>query len=208
MTNRVACFQRVIDEFIRRNELLGTFAYIDITTIAASSQQEHDENLSRFLEVAKKSKFTFNEDKSVFSATSIDLLGYTISHGTLKPDADRLRPLKELPLPKDSPALRVIGLLTYYYRWISHFSDKVRPLVKAKIFLLQGEAVSAFENLKVEIASAVISSIDEKIPFVVKTDVSDSSIAASLNQAGKPVTFSSRTFSDSEFEYRRSFCQN
>ncbi|KAG7176832.1 pol Retrovirus-related Pol polyprotein from transposon-like 17 [Homarus americanus] len=97
----MACFQRTIDEFIRRNDLLGSFAYIDNITIAGSSQQEHDENLSRFLEAAK-SKFTFNEDKFVFS---IDLLGYTISHGTFKPDADRLRPLKELPVPRDLPAL-------------------------------------------------------------------------------------------------------
>ncbi|XP_042228729.1 uncharacterized protein LOC121870823 [Homarus americanus] len=100
--------------------------------------KEHDENLSRFLDRAKKSIFTFNEDKSVFSETSIDLLGYTISHGTLKPDADRFRPLKELPLPKDLPALRrVIGLFSYYSQRISHFSDKVRPFVKAQTFPLR-----------------------------------------------------------------------
>ncbi|KAG7164387.1 pol Retrovirus-related Pol polyprotein from transposon-like 16 [Homarus americanus] len=148
VTNGVACFQRTIDEFIRRNELLGTFAYID-TTIAGSSQQEHDKNLSRFLKAAKKSKFTLNENKSVFSATSIDLLGYTISQGTLKSDTDRLRPLKELSHLKDLPALRrMIGLFSYYSQWISHFSDKVRPLVKAQTFPFQGEAESAFENLK------------------------------------------------------------
>ncbi|KAG7165887.1 pol Retrovirus-related Pol polyprotein from transposon-like 19 [Homarus americanus] len=74
---------------------------------------------SVFLEAGNKSKFTNNEDKSIFSATSIDLLGYTISHDTLKPDDDRFRPLKELPLTKDLLALRrVIGLFSYYSQWI------------------------------------------------------------------------------------------
>ncbi|KAG7178158.1 pol Retrovirus-related Pol polyprotein from transposon-like 6 [Homarus americanus] len=89
------------------------------------------------------------------------------------------------------------GLFSYCTQWISHFSDNVRPLVKAQTFPLKEEAVSAFENLKKEIASAVVSSIDKTIPFLVETDASDSSIAASLNQAGRPFAFFSRTLSQS-----------
>ena len=37
---------------------------------------------------------SLNEDKSIFSKTSIDFLGYNISHSLLRPDAERLRPLR------------------------------------------------------------------------------------------------------------------
>ena len=62
---------------------------------------EHDANLDRFLNIARKYNLTLNYDKCVFSAKSIDLLGYTIADGAIKPDPERLRPLRELPSPHD-----------------------------------------------------------------------------------------------------------
>ncbi len=40
-----------------------------------------------------------------------------------------------------------------------------------------------------------MSSINEKLPFVVETDASDIALAATLNQDGRPVAFFSRTLS-------------
>ena len=58
---------------------------------------DHDSNLKRFLEAASKYNFQFNEEKSKFSLTTIDILGYRISNGELKPITERLRPLLEFP---------------------------------------------------------------------------------------------------------------
>ena len=74
-----------MDEFIAENDLKATFAYMDNITVAGMSQSEHDENLNRFLEAAKQNNLTFNNDESIISVTSINILGYVVSHNSIKP---------------------------------------------------------------------------------------------------------------------------
>jgi hypothetical protein len=196
VTNGVAAFQCTINDIIDHNNLKDTFAYVDNITIAGA---EHDSNLQ---EVAERHNLTFNEDKSVFSNSSINLLGYTVSHGQLEPDPERIRPLKELPLPTNQAALnRVRGLFSHYSHWVTHFSDKIRPLANPQSFPLSEEAAKAFEDLKKEICGAVVSSIDETIPFTVETDASEFALAATLSQRGRPVAFFTRTLHGSEMRH-------
>ena len=54
-------------------------------------------------------------------------------------------------------------------------------------FPLNQEVEKAFSNFKEDFEKALLHSIDEKIPLVVKTDTSDTAIAATLNQAGRLV---------------------
>jgi transposase InsO family protein len=199
LTNAVAQFQRIMDNFIRENGLLDTYAYVDNILICGKTQDEHDKNFERFSQAAKKARFTFNQEKSVLSVRSIDFLGYSISHGSLQPDPERLKPLKDMPVPNNIGSLRrILGLFSYYSPWISRYSDKIRPLVKAHVFPLNSDAVAAFQLLKDDICSAAIQSVDESIPFTVETDASDYAIAATLNQLGRPVAFYSRTLTPSE----------
>ncbi|KAJ8880830.1 hypothetical protein PR048_017301 [Dryococelus australis] len=52
--NGVAAFQSLIDDIIRTENLKDTFAYMDNVTICRNNQQEHDENLRKFMAVAEK----------------------------------------------------------------------------------------------------------------------------------------------------------
>ena len=106
VTNGVACFQRLMDDIIRQNNLMGTFAYLDNLLVCGKTREEHDFNLQAFLDVARRHDLTFNNDKCEFAKQSINFLGYAISGGTLRPDPERLRPLQDLPLPKDAASLR------------------------------------------------------------------------------------------------------
>ena len=99
LTNGVAAFQRSLDNVIEENNLEDTFAYVDNITVCGMNQEEHDINLKALYETAKKRNMTFNPSKSIISTTSIKLLGYVISQGSIKPDPDRLKPLQNLPAP-------------------------------------------------------------------------------------------------------------
>ena len=117
----------------------------------------------------------------------------------MKLDAERLWPPKELPIPKDKTVLRrVIGLISYYSLWIPKFSDKIRPLIITDTFPFKQNSLKAFNGLKDEIGSTLLHSIDENIPLIIETDASDTSVPTTLNKAGRPIAFFSRTLTPTE----------
>ncbi len=85
-------------------------------------------------------------------------------------------------------------------RWIPAFQDKVKLFSGCKTFPLSQQPIDAFESLKKWIDKAVVTAIDESIPFEVETDASDVAFAATLNQNGRSVAFS-RTLQGSKLEY-------
>ena len=101
------------------------FPCLDDITVAGSTKEEHDSNVAIFLKVVSKRYLTFNESKS---SSTINVLGYLIGNGLVRPVPERLRPLQELPPPTNVRAQpRVLGLFAYYAKWISTFSKKIQP---------------------------------------------------------------------------------
>ena len=97
---------------------------------------------------------TLNKNKCLYSLTSIDLLRYTISKGSIKPDPNRLKGLMDLPIPQNLPSLRrAMGMFSHYSRWIPNFSEKLDPLTKVTRYPLSKEQTEAFKCLKQEIAN-------------------------------------------------------
>jgi len=111
-----------MDDIIANENLADTFVYVDNITVCGTTQEQHDRNLDKFLAVARRYDLTRNSAKCAFSTKTIDLLGYTIVDGTIRPDLERLRPLRELPPPHDLPSLRrAIGMFAYYAKWIPRY---------------------------------------------------------------------------------------
>ena len=202
VTNGVACFQREMVKFVEENHLKAVFPYLDNITICGKDQKDHDENLKEFLEAAKLKNICYNDEKSVFSTRRLPLLGYVIEEGNICPDPERLRPLRDLPIPHDSKSLnRCMGLFSYYSQWIPEYSDRIKPITSCKSFPLSQKAIQAFQNLKKMVEEALVGAIDESVPFEVETDASEVALAATLNQNGKPVAFFSRTLQGSELKH-------
>jgi hypothetical protein len=202
VTNGVPSFQLIIDRIVEEDSLHDTFGYLDNITIAGRTQAEHDSNLQKFMASALKRQLTFNESKSVISKASINLLGYEVGNGIIKPDKERLKPLQDLPPPANIKALRrVLGMFAYYAKWIPDSSNKIQPLVTVKEFPLGEPALKTFASLKKELEIVSLASIDETKPFVVETDASYSALAATLNQGGRPVAFMSRTLHGPELNH-------
>ena len=125
-----------------------------------------------------------------------------MENGEIRPDPERLKPLNDLAPPTDPKSLkRVLGFFSYYSQWIQNFSDKIKLLVKTDAFPLDAEACASFESLKRDISNSVKGAINSRDPFTVETDASNFAIAATLNQAGRPVAFFSRTLRGAELKH-------
>ena len=86
VTNGVTVFQRQMDIIITEEQLRDTFPYLHDITVAGSTQEEHDSNVVAFLKVVSKRNLTLNESKSVLSSSTINILGYLIGNGMVRPD--------------------------------------------------------------------------------------------------------------------------
>ena len=182
--------------------LRDTFPYLDNITVAGRSQEEHDQNVARLLNVLKQKNWTLNHSKTISSVFSINIFGYCVGHGIIKPDPERLEPLQNLLPPNNQKSFkRELGLFAYYAKWIFQFSDKIQSLKHSTKFPLDQTVLKNFEALKKEIAKPTLLSIDKTVPFVVECDASDVAISASLNQNGRPIAFMSRSFQGGEIHY-------
>ena len=79
----------------------------------------------------------------------------------------------------------MVGLFSYYAKWIPNFSAKIKPLSSNKRFPLPDEVLHSFKVLKNDIIESVVCAINESKPFVILTDA--------LSQGGRPESFFSRT---------------
>ena len=71
VTNGVAVFQRKNSD---------TFPYLDDITVAGVNQADHDKNVVAFLDIIKR-----HHSKSVISDSSINVLGYLVQNGKIRP---------------------------------------------------------------------------------------------------------------------------
>ena len=184
VTSRISAFQRTIDSFIAEEGLTDTFAYLDDVTICGNGQEHHDKNLTKFLDAASRRNLTLNRDKCVFSTKKIALLSYMVFKGEIRPDPERLQPLKSLPPLNDMASQkRISGMVAYFSQWIRDFSGKIKPLVQNTSFPLS-KALLAFYQLKNDIELSDICAVNETAPFQVETDASEFALAATLSQKG------------------------
>ena len=108
LTNAVPAFQRVMNEFIDCYKLKGVNVYLDNITVGRMDQASHYENLCALKEDAKKENFTFNKDKGQYNRSQIQLLGHSVGNGEIKPDTERIAPLKDLEVPKSKKEFQKI----------------------------------------------------------------------------------------------------
>ena len=202
VTNGVSAFQRIIDSVIKKHKLKRTYAYLDNITVGGVTAEEHDKNLLAFLKASQEENLTFNDQKTVKRVTEIDLLGYRLSMGSIRPDPNRMKPLVELKPPTSPQELkRTMGMFAYYARWLPKFSDRSYPLAKATSFPLSTEEIRAFNDLKEGLLRAHLVTPNDNHELRVECDASKVAIAATLSQNGRPVAFMSRTLSPTEQRY-------
>lgn len=187
------------------------FHYIDDILIFSENKDEHINHLKIILGALDDAGLKLNIEKCQFYKQSVKYLGYKIGQAGISIEKERLDEIKQYPRPKNLRMLRgFLGVLNYYKKFIPKLSELEVPLVE----LLRKEVKwvwterrdIAFNNLKQSFhENLLLCSPDFSLPFIVRTDASEHSVAAELTQIQSgvetPICFISRILKPHEVRY-------
>lgn len=211
LKNAPSTFQRVMDNVLQGLQGKSCLCYMDDIVIFSSSLQEHISNLKQVFLRLKSANLKVQLDKSEFLHKELAFLGHIISEDGIKPNPEKIKSVKNFPLPKTEKQIKsFLGLLGYYRKFIRNFADITKPLTsclrKDKNIVLDEEYISCFNRCKEMLCNnPILQYPDFTREFIVTTDASNFALGAVLSQGeiGRdlPICYASRTLNSSETNY-------
>lgn len=129
LKNAPATFQRVMDNILRGVQNEKCLVYLDDIIIFSTSLEEHMQNLKAAFERLKATNFKIQLDKSEFLHKEVNHLGHVITSEGVKPNPDKIKAIKNFPIPKTQKQIKsFLGLLRYYRKFIKDFAKITKPL--------------------------------------------------------------------------------
>lgn len=218
LKNAPSIFQRCVDDILR--PYIGKFAYvyIDDVLIYSNTPEEHMEHIKTIIDALHGANMKISSEKSHFFETSVEFLGHIIKNGRITVDPQKTETIQKYPIPKTLKELRsFLGLTGYYRKFIRDYAKIVKPLTihlrgengqvgknhSAKIVIeLDEAAIDSFDQIKQKLCEHVeLYQPNFDKPFELTTDSSNFAIGAVLSQGRHPITFISRTLSQTEQNY-------
>jgi hypothetical protein len=201
---------RVVDKLF--SDLKGRFVFnfLDDLVVYSASKEEHLEHVKEVLGRLQVAGFTLNPEKIVLGVSEIKYLGHSLSNRGVRVLPDRVESIRKFPSPKNLRALRFMGMVGFYARFIPDYADVAAVLHSLKkkgvSFVWREEHQVAFEKLKDALCKAPVLQIpDFDKQFMLVTDASNVAISAVLQQRVRgdlaPVAYYSRVLTDAEKKY-------
>ncbi|XP_067635466.1 uncharacterized protein [Eurosta solidaginis] len=203
---------RLMDRVIPQRLKSNVFIYLDDLLIIAPDFDSHLRILQEVVICLRDANLTIGLKKSRFCFKELPYLGYIVGGGMLKTDAEKIKAIQKIPVPKTVKDVRsFLGTVGWYRRFIKDFATMAAPLTdslkKGKKFEMSEEAVEAFNSLKRALTSApVLRHPDFSKRFFIQCDASDYGLSAVLYQkesddAEKPIAYFSQKFNDCQRKY-------
>ncbi|KAJ1590295.1 hypothetical protein NDA12_005931 [Ustilago hordei] len=214
LANAPAHFQSFINDIFR--DIIGIYVvvYLDDFLIFSDTEEAHVKHVTEVLTRLRSNRLFAKLSKCEFHTKTVEFLGYIIKPTGIEMDPEKVRTVKEWPMPESIHDIqRFLGFANFYRRFIAHFAHiakpltaLVKPIERFKKFELPEEAQQAFHKLIQAFTSAgVLQHFDYHLPTRLETDASDFAIAGVLKQEHEgrwhPVAFYSRKMSSAEKNY-------
>ncbi len=198
--------------------------YLDDILVYSQNEEEHTEHVRGVLERLRQYGLFANLKKCIFSATSVEFLGFIIDTNGISADPRRVATVTEWPEPQSFVQVQqFLGFANFYRRFIYQYSKIVAPITDLLLGSIKGkkmgpfkfteEAKAAFNAIKKAFSKApVLRHFDPELRIRVETDSSGVALAGILSQPDDgvedpkqrhwhPVAFWSRKMTDVERRY-------
>ena len=187
----------------------GVISIHDDIVIYGTSDQDHDANLINLLNVAQLEGLVLNSKKLKLKCLKVSFFGAEYSVDGMHPCPKKIQGITEMTPPIDKQQLAsFIRMVTYMGNFMPHLSHHTEPL---RVMLNQDavfhwdEATNAssqkIKDLIAKSASQPLRYYDRTRPVTVQADDSQRGLGACLVQEGKPITFASKSLTDTETRY-------
>ena len=139
------CVKQVLHKFV--------LVFIDDILVYSKSDEEHKEHLKIVLQTLKENQLYDKFSKCEFYKDKIQYLGHIISEQGLAVDSEKIKTIKEWPVPADVSAVRsFMGIAGYYRIFVEIFSAIAYPITslqrKGVKFEWTEKCQNSFENLE------------------------------------------------------------
>ena len=161
LINAPATFQRLMDKVITPDLKPNVFCYLDEIIIVTQNFDDHLKYLNLVLDKIEEANLTRGLNKCEFGYSEIKYLGFKVIEKGLQIDDDKIQPILEFLKPKNIKQLqRLIGMTSWYRRFIPHFAEIIQTLNRLlknnKKWDWGKEQNQAFEKIKELLTSAPI----------------------------------------------------
>ncbi|XP_055584928.1 uncharacterized protein K02A2.6-like [Uranotaenia lowii] len=209
ISSAASTFQRVLEEILK--DLEGVQCFLDDILLGGETIKVVVNRVISVFERLKQYKVKVNLDKCEFLCDKISYLGHEISENGLRPNAEKVKAILEVPRPEDVSQLKsYLGMINYYSKFVPNLSIKLSPLYelikKNRRYNWSAECETVFQDSKkLLVDNSVLYLYDPKLPIVVICDASAVGVGAVLchviDNVEKPVFYVSSTLSKAERNY-------
>ena len=211
MSNSPAVLQRLMGLVLNQLQWHSCLIYLDDVLIYGSDFQEHMQRLNEVLSRIRDAGLKLKAEKCQLLRPSVNFLGHTISAKGVLPNPENLAKIKQWPVPTTPTQVRqILGLGSYYRRFLQGYSDLVRPLTllthKDTPFIWNEQCQNSFDTLKARLIGAEIMAYPRDSGlYILDTDASDTQISGVLSQVQDGIelviSYGSRTLNKAERNY-------
>ena len=215
VSNAPATMHRLTTELFKN--LNHTKAYYDDIYIFTKTKDinEHLQALDEVLKILEENQLFVKISKCVFCAEEIPCLGDFIGRNGVRIDPDKVKTIREWPVPKTQDDLHsFLGLTGYVQRFCHHYAELTGPLFdllkkkdkKNSKIVFGDKELKLFEELKSRLSDTpVLHVADFSLPMRLRTDASNFAIGGVLFQIidgeERPIAFTSRKMKKAELNY-------
>ena len=161
----------------------------------------------KLLQRAREANIKFNTAKLQYKASEVKYKGNIVSESGLKPDAEKVRAITEMPSPQSKEELqRFLGMVNYLSQFIPNQSEITAPLrqllKKEAAWTWSHEHIQSVERFKGLLSSQpVLKFFDPTKSVKLQVDASKSGVGACILQDEHPITYASRSLTPGEENY-------